>query len=133
MTEPQLAVGIHHVNFAISDLERSYEWYSKLFGVKSIDVSKWTPDTKALLMRGPDDKWHLHLNPTREVVRSDFFHFAIEVNDWDAFIKRCNDLGIEYANVRERPQDRSKTLQLRDPDGILVEVTHHEKFYDEND
>lgn len=128
MTEQQLAVAVHHVNFAISDAEQTYEWYHKVFNMHRINVARWTPETTTLLMSSPDGRFHLHFNTTKEVVLSKFFHFAIEVSDWDVFVKHIEDLGLEYGNVRERPQDKSKTLQMHDPDGILVEVTHHEDY-----
>lgn len=128
MSEPQLAIALHHVNFAISDAAQTYEWYKKVFDMEHIDVSRWTPETTTLLMTSPDGRFHIHFNTTKDVVLSEFFHFAVEVSDWDRFIERIEGLGLEYGNVRERPQDHSKTLQMHDPDGILVEVTYHEKY-----
>lgn len=113
---------IHHVNFPTTDPERTKEWYSKVFGLKHQDVSRFS-DTKVLLMtRGNFD---LHFTPVDGPTSLHPYHFALEVEDWDTFIAHLEELGIEYAEVRHRPQNNSKTSEVKDPDGHGVEFVWH--------
>jgi catechol 2,3-dioxygenase-like lactoylglutathione lyase family enzyme len=113
---------IHHVNFPTTDPERTKEWYSKVFGLKHVDVSRFS-DTKVLLMtRGNFD---LHFTPVEDMVRLAPFHYAIEVEDWDAFMEHLRDLGIRHTRPVERPQNSAKCCYIRDPDGTMIELVHH--------
>ena len=91
---------IHHVNFPTTDPERTKEWYTKVFGMKHQDVSRFS-DTKVLLMtRG---KFDLHFTPVEQMDRMAPYHYAIEVEDWDGFLKHLDGLKIRYTKPVERP------------------------------
>jgi len=113
---------IHHVNFPTTDPERTKEWYSKVFGMKHVDVSRHS-DTKVVLMTR--DKFDLHFTPVEEMDRMAPYHYAIEVEEWDSFLKHLDDLGIRYTKPVERPQNQSKFCYIRDPDGTMIELVYH--------
>lgn len=117
--------GLHHVNFPSTDLDRTAEWYGKVFGLRRVDVSRWTPDTEVLLLTR--ENFDLHFTPTDEVVDMAPYHFAVEVQDWSGFLEHLGSLGIRYAEPVERPQNRSKFSYIRDPDGTLVEIVYHDR------
>src|SRR5882724_9053586 len=57
---------IHHVNFPTTNVERTKEWYAKVFGMHHVDVSHLS-NTKVLLMsRG---NFELHFTPIEEMRR----------------------------------------------------------------
>ena len=113
---------IHHVNFPTTDPERTKDWYMKVFGMKHQDVSRFS-DTKVLLMtRG---KFDLHFTPVEEMDRMAPYHFAIEVEDWDGFMKHLEDLKIRYTKPVARPQNNSMFCYVRDPDGTMIELVYH--------
>ncbi len=98
---------IHHVNFPTTDPERTKDWYMKVFGMKHQDVSRFS-DTKVLLMtRG---KFDLHFTPVEAMDRMAPYHFAIEVEDWDGFIKHLEDLKIRYTKPVARPAEQFDVL-----------------------
>jgi lactoylglutathione lyase len=113
---------IHHVNFPTTDPERTKEWYSKVFGLKHVDVSKMS-DTKVLLMTAGD--CDIHFTPISEKRRMDPFHFAIEVEDLDAALAHLKSIGVRHTKPFYRPQNNSTLCYIRDPDGTLVELTYH--------
>jgi lactoylglutathione lyase len=113
---------IHHVNFPTTDPERTADWYTKVFGMKRIDLSKFT-NTKVLLMtRG---KWDLHFTPVEDMDRMAPYHYAIEVEDWDGFLGHLESLGVRYTKPVERPQNNSNYAYIRDPDGTMIELVYH--------
>ena len=113
---------IHHVNFPTTDPERTKEWYSKVFGLRHVDVSRFS-DTKVVLMTR--DEFDLHFTPVEEMDRMAPYHYAIEVEDWDGFLDHLNGLGIRYTRPVERPQNNSKFCYIRDPDGTMIELVYH--------
>jgi catechol 2,3-dioxygenase-like lactoylglutathione lyase family enzyme len=113
---------IHHVNFPTTDPERTKEWYSKVFGLTHVDVSRWS-DTKVVLMTS--DKFDLHFTPVEDMDRMAPYHYAVEVEEWDGFLAHLDSLGIRYTKPVERPQNDSKFCYIRDPDGTMIEIVYH--------
>lgn len=113
---------LHHINFPISDVERTKEWYGKVFGMTHIDVSRVSDTPILLLTYGNFD---LHFTPHENAPNLDPHHFCIEVEDWDGFMEHLASLGIEYTDMVERPQNNSKACYIRDPDNNIVEIMHH--------
>jgi lactoylglutathione lyase len=72
-----------------------------------------------------EGKFDLHFTPVEEMDRMAPYHYAIEVEDWDGFLKHLEDLGIRYTRPVERPQNNSKYSYIRDPDGTLIELVYH--------
>jgi lactoylglutathione lyase len=113
---------IHHVNFPTTDPERTTEWYAKVFGMKKININRFTNTKVLLLTRG---KFDLHFTPVEEMDRMAPYHYAIEVEDWDGFLDHLRELGIRYTKPVERPQNNSKYAYIRDPDGTMIELVYH--------
>jgi lactoylglutathione lyase len=113
---------IHHVNFPTTDPERTKEWYTKVFGMKHVDVGRFS-DTKVLLMtRGNFD---LHFTPVEDMDRMAPYHYAVEVEEWDGFLAHLDALGIRYTRPVARPQNNSNFCYIRDPDGTMIELVFH--------
>jgi len=113
---------IHHVNFPTTDPERTKAWYTKVFGLKHVDVSQ-VSDTNVLLMTA--GHCDIHFTPVAEMRRMDPSHFAIEVEDWDEMLAHLKSIGIRFTKPFHRPQNNSTLCYIRDPDGTLVELTYH--------
>ena len=113
---------IHHVNFPTTNPEQTKEWYSKVFGLKYVDIGKLS-DTKVLLMTAGD--FDIHFTPVSEKRRMDPFHFAVEVENWDEMLVHLKAIGVRFTKPFHRPQNNSTLCYIRDPDGTLVELTYH--------
>jgi lactoylglutathione lyase len=113
---------IHHVNFPTTDSERTKDWYCKVFSMKWVDPKSGTD--VLLLTRGNFD---LHFTPIKkeESRRMSPFHFAIEVEDWDGFLKHLAGLNVSHTKPVERPQNDSKFCYITDPDGTMIELVYH--------
>ncbi|MFT4084102.1 MAG: VOC family protein [Nocardioides sp.] len=111
---------IHHVNFPTTDIDRTREWYGKVFGMKAITPKS---NTKVLLMtRGNFD---LHFTPIDEMDRMAPYHFAVELEDWDGFMAHLDDIGVRHTRITSRPENRSLFCYIHDPDHTMIELVYH--------
>jgi catechol 2,3-dioxygenase-like lactoylglutathione lyase family enzyme len=113
---------IHHINFPTTDVERTKEWYGRVFGLKHVDLSKMS-DTNVLIMTAGD--FDIHFTPITEKRRMDPFHFAVEIENWDEMLAHLKSIGVRFTKPFYRPQNNSTLSYIRDPDGTLVELTYH--------
>ncbi|VCU70423.1 Glyoxalase-like domain protein [Pigmentiphaga humi] len=113
---------IHHINFPCTDVNRTREWYTKVFGMKHVDVGHLSNTKVLLLTRGDFD---LHFTPMTEMRNLFPVHWAMEVEDWDGFLAHLRSIGVRYTKPVERPQNNSKFCYIHDPDGTTIELTYH--------
>lgn len=119
---------LHHINIPSTNLDRTREWYCKVFGMKWVNPMS---NSKILLLtRGNFD---LHFTPFPEDTfpRRKPLHFAIEVEDWDGFLAHLDRIDVRHTRPVFRPQNDSKFCYLHDPDGNMVELTYHGKIHRE--
>lgn len=114
----------NHVGIVVRDLEKCEWFYGKVLGLMT-------------LPRPPFNfpgHWHqvgpncqLHLMVYEETIPRTMRHIALEVENFEETIR---DLRKEKVEIAEGPGmrfDGSDYLFCKDPDGNLVEITHHEK------
>ena len=105
---------------AITNPERTIEWYTKVFGMKYI---KPKSNTKVVLMtRGNFD---LHFTPVEEMDRMAPYHFAVEVEDWDGFLAHLKEIGVRHTRPVRRPENNSLFCYIHDPDHTMIELVWH--------
>lgn len=112
--------GIHHVNVAIRDRERSRTWYQKVFDAEV----KEHPRQLELYLGASE--LHCHVTPNPTYLKT--HHFALEVTDWEEMMAHLTDLGISFDAGRGpqiRDYDGHHFAYIRDPDGNLIELVHH--------
>lgn len=111
---------IHHVNFPTTDVERTKEWYLKVFGLKHVPAKS---NTRVLLLtRGNFD---MHFTPTEEMDRMAPYHFAVEVDDWEGFLAHLKKLGVRHTRPVQRPENNSWFCYIHDPDHTMIEIVWH--------
>ncbi|MDE2843320.1 MAG: VOC family protein [Chloroflexota bacterium] len=113
---------IQHTNVETSDVPRSQEWYGKVFG------AEWTEDGPRYLKMG-NTEVHLHVEANPQPHPTN--HFAVEVEDWDAWVSNLNEVGVNFEAGREPKLNDSGKLAgfVRDPDGNLIEVMYHAEWH----
>lgn len=106
--------GLNHITLAVSDLERSLDFYTRVLGL--VGHVKW--NNGAYLSAG--DAW-LCLSVDTPCAKADYTHLAFNVkeDDFDAFRGRLRDL-----NVPEWKENRSEgaSVYILDPDGHKLEI-----------
>lgn len=113
---------IHHVNFPTTNVDRTVEWYGKVFGLKRV-----MPKSNSRVVLMTKGHFDLHFTPVEEMDRMAPYHFAMEVEDWDAFMGHLDELGIRHTREVERPENHSKFCYIHDPDHTMIELVFHGK------
>ncbi|GFN35743.1 metallothiol transferase FosB [Tepidimicrobium xylanilyticum] len=111
---------INHITFSVSNLEKSIEFYQKVFGGK-------------LLVKGDklayfdlDGLW-LALNVEEDIPRNEIYKsythisFTIDEEDYHKKIEELRRLNVNIQEGRPRHEDEGKSIYFRDPDGHLFE------------
>ncbi len=109
-----LITGINHITLAVSDLERSLEFYIELLGFKG----HVTWDEGAYLSAG--DLW-LCLSLDSPVPSEDYTHLAFDVSEtnFKSFSERLCQSGV---SIWKDNRSEGQSLYLLDPDGHKLEI-----------
>lgn len=122
-------VGASHVSFSVSDLERSLEWYRRVFRAE-IMMREPGDVRSAVVLTLPNTTLGIglvhfaggdHAPFSPEHVGLDHFAFRVEqeqkIHDWAAHLSA---LGVEHSGVIPIPP--GAILNFKDPDGIALAV-----------
>ncbi len=105
------AVGINHVSLQVSDLDRSRDFYTKVFGLQVLGT-----DPTGNVRLGQPNRNFLVLRAGSPSGRIDHFGFGIENFDEKAVIQDLRDRGANPENVPVIG------LHVKDPDGFPAQV-----------
>ncbi|PWJ25024.1 catechol 2,3-dioxygenase-like lactoylglutathione lyase family enzyme [Branchiibius hedensis] len=130
MNRPSLA-GIHHLKFAVSDLDVSLDWWERAFGGQRQPHWDHTfPDGRLfaymLLVPGVDAPVELRLAPGSALVAGfDSIVFAVETReDLEGWAKHLADVGIDNSGVLRG--FLGWLLVAREPDGNSLRLYTNE-------
>ncbi|PAB60423.1 metallothiol transferase FosB [Anaeromicrobium sediminis] len=111
---------INHITFSVSDLEKSVEFYKKVFGAE-------------LLVEGENlayfdfgSLW-IALNVEKDIKRNEIYDsythisFSIEEEEYDEMLGRLRALNVDIKEGRPRHEEEGKSIYFRDIDGHLFE------------
>lgn len=111
---------IHHVNIPIRDIERTKEWYQRIF-----DAELQEHPRQLELYLGSSE---LHCHLAKDPVFLETNHYAVEITDWDEMMSHLKKEGISFDGDRApgiRDYDGHHYAYIRDPDGNLIELMNH--------
>lgn len=120
--------GLGHVAVTVTDIDRSRDWYSKLFD-SSPALDEDTGDFYHVVFAlGGGSLFGLHTHP-RENDKPDFSEFRTgldhvafgvgsrsELESWE---KRLDELGVAHGGIKDAPYGSG--LSFRDPDNLPLE------------
>jgi catechol 2,3-dioxygenase-like lactoylglutathione lyase family enzyme len=117
-------LGVNHVGLTVSDIERSFVFYNKLFGVK-----KGWPATNAgtgIHLDFPSGYISVDsVSPKKGVITH--FSVAIDHIDQDSSKQLADKINSELPDAKARaafqPNDGVSTVNLIDPDGFHVQIS----------
>ncbi len=117
------ALRLNHVSVHADDLEKSAQFYERVFGLERLPTPRFR-DTTVIWLRLGDQQIHLF---TRETGPPRYHHFGLEVDDFHVVYRAAKEVGaldpkaFGRSAVRELP-DGAVQMYLRDPAGNLIEV-----------
>ena len=111
-------LGVNHVGLTVSDIERSFVFYQKLFG-----VTKGWPATNA--------GTGIHLDFPTGYISVDsvaeqkgvITHFSVSIDHIDQDSAINSELPDAKARAAFQPNDGVSTVNLLDPDGFHVQIS----------
>lgn len=118
---------MEHVHLTVADLDRSIDWYGRVFGFSV----RWTDGTTAHI---GTDRFYVAVTEHDGIApaaadggKARIAHFAFITADLVAFAQRLDEVGVEtMENARRREGD---SIYLRDPDGNAIEVVGYREGY----
>ena len=122
--------GLAHVAVTVSDLDRSREWYRKLFGSDPVLDEDAGSFYHVVFALDGGALFGLHTHPTPNdhpqfsEYRSGLDHVAFGVasrSELESWEKRLGELGIENGGIVDAPYGSG--LSFRDPDNIALEFS----------
>ncbi len=119
-----IAKGVHHVSFAVSDLERARAFYEGVLGLRQIPRPEF--GLGGLWYRAGDTEVHLIVTPegadvgnppaaTNPVAN----HVAFGIDDYEKTVAALAGKGVQ---VLETSAEAGQ-MWIRDPDGHVIELT----------
>ncbi|MTI95804.1 MAG: metallothiol transferase FosB [Firmicutes bacterium] len=109
--------GLNHITFAVSNMDRALEFYTRALGAKLLCRA----DKTCYLDLG--GIW-LALNCGPVTPPQGYTHLAFSIDDADfqTWREHLLSLGVELRSDRERHEAEGKSLYFTDPDGHLLEL-----------
>ncbi|WP_420996278.1 VOC family protein [Cupriavidus sp. 30B13] len=102
------ALTVNHIAISVSDLQRSRQWYCRMFGLRVIQESE-----QSVLLGFGDSMLVLRPDPRPGTISH--FMFGIDRFDAASLAARLRAQGLD-------PQADSDSFHVRDPDGLNVQV-----------
>lgn len=113
---------LDHVALHVSDLDASCHFYGSVLRLEQIERPAF-PFPGAWFALGPKQSLHLIMRDGTPVVAADGNnHYALQVDDFDAWHEHLQAAGVEIKGPQFRP-DGVRQLYVNDPDGHTIEIT----------
>ncbi|MSU42359.1 MAG: glyoxalase [Pedosphaera sp.] len=112
---------LNHVALHVEDVEKSCEFYERVLHLRSMPRPAFT-FPGAWYRLGTTQELHLiggRRNPIQSGNRGN--HYALLVDDMDAWEAHLRALNVEYLPRRTRP-DGAWQIYVKDPDGHTIEI-----------
>lgn len=119
----------NHMALSVKDLDRSADFYKSLFQLKEITNRSKIEGIKWLSL-GEGKELHLISIIKENVTANKALHLALTTQNFDAFVKRLEELHIAYSDWPGTPSainkraDGVKQVYFQDPDGCWIEVNN---------
>jgi lactoylglutathione lyase len=122
-----LTFSFNHMALSVKDVNASVEFYQKVLQLD--EIKNTASDSKTRWLEFNDGlQLHLIPRPNSEIKINKAVHFALATTNIDSFIKRLEDLKIDYSDWLDTPnkdyirKDGIKQVYFQDPNGYWIEI-----------
>lgn len=116
--------GIGHIAFAVSNLEKSLEFYEKILGFKRLFNLERDGKIFLVYLKITEDQY-LELFPQKEISQREnqnFMHLCFITDDIFNTVKKIKDRGWEIDGDPILGPDGNYQAWIEDPDGNKIEI-----------
>ncbi len=121
-------MALMHIMIRVKDVEKSLEFYTKLFDMK-LDSKRRLDDCWLYFLTDKESGIQIELTYNDETpengynIGSGFGHFAFSVKSLDEFTKRLHENGYEYLYEPFDLNGKGSMIAfIKDPDGYEIEL-----------
>jgi catechol 2,3-dioxygenase-like lactoylglutathione lyase family enzyme len=118
-------LGIRHVALFVRDLEGAETFWVDVMGYEV----EWRPDPDNVYLRGGRDNLAMHRAPLPGPADTRLDHIGLAVagaGDVDAWAAHLEGRGVVLKAQPKTHRDGSRSLYFQGPEGLLVQIIHHE-------
>ena len=128
---PEIVKKFLHTRMRVSDLEKTTDFYQKVFGLEVTRRHESPRGSKLVFLAVPNSDEEIELTyfpgsgPVE--VQEDLMHLAFEVDDMNAFADHINSVGYEFSDGPTESSSGSTFAFVDAPEGYEVEVIQKPK------
>jgi len=117
------ALGLRHVALRVRDFEAAERFFVDLLGYRV----EWRPGEDDVYLTGQGDNIALHRAPERaDAGQLDHLGLAVgRAPDVDAWAAYLGSRGAEVVSAPRTHRDGARSLYLRGPEGLTIQIIHH--------
>ena len=119
--------GFNHVRMRVDDLERTVDFYKKVFGFEEIRRSESPRGSKLVFLAVPNSTTKIEITyfpdsgPVQ--VQEDLMHLAFDVESMEAFAEHIKSVGVEFSDGPTSSKSSGTTFAFVDgPEGYEIEL-----------
>ncbi|AJW71494.1 VOC family protein [Nitrosopumilus adriaticus] len=118
------AISLDHVNMSVKDLEKTVEFYKKLFGfeIRKDDNSPNKLDVPSKIIGNDSIKLCLYEDPQMSPAGG-IAHFGFHVANFDDIMNKCKELDVEVLYDGPVEFEKSMSVYIKDPSGYDIELS----------
>ncbi len=119
MISSMKALGIDHIHFTVTDLEKTIEFYLAL-GL--IVAERMDHGGESAQMVSEDGELVVDLRQAKNIDNPGYNHYAIKVEDIEGICSELRDRGLTVDGPIYVEATKRKLATIRDPNGVLVQL-----------
>ena len=128
---PTVVTKFLHTRMRVNDLDRTVDFYTKVFGLKVSRRHESPRGSKLVFLSVPNSEEEIEITyfpgSGNVEVQEDLMHLAFEVNSMDEFAEHLDQVGYSFSDGPTKSSSGSVFAFVDAPEGYEVEVIEKPK------